>query len=48
MNPWYAANYEMTLEMMEDKLGTVHKVRLSRGARIGRKLQNLTKGVFRA
>ncbi len=48
MNPWYAATYEMTLEMMEDRLGTAHKVRLSRGTRIGRKLQNLTRGVFKA
>jgi hypothetical protein len=48
MNPWYAVTYEVSREIVDEKLGTAHKTRLSRGARIGRKMQNLTKGVFRS
>jgi hypothetical protein len=48
MNPWYAATYEMSREIVEERLRTADKARLSKGTRIGRKMRNLTKGVFRS
>lgn len=46
MDLWYATN-EIARAVVEERLMTAEKERLTKGARVKRKMRDLAKGVFR-